>query len=116
MPMSRRQFAAAVTAAVPAAFATKLIGAAVEIERPDDRFLRIGLNALLDVTAVPGFGVGVMRDGKLAWERYQGVMEAGTTVRLAPTRSFQRRHSASRCLPMPRCDWLNRGSSISIDR
>lgn len=78
MPMSRRQFAAAVTATVPAGFATKLIAAVEEIKRPDDRFLRTRLNALLDVTAVPGFAAGVMRDGKLAWERYQGVMEAGT--------------------------------------
>ncbi len=78
MPMSRRQFAAAVIAQIPVAFATKLIGAAEEIKRPDDRFLRTRLNALLDVTAVPGFAVGVVRDGKPAWERYQGVMEAGT--------------------------------------
>jgi CubicO group peptidase (beta-lactamase class C family) len=78
MPMTRRQFATAVAASVPAAFAAKLIGAAAEIKRPDDRFLQTRLNALLDVTAVPGFGVGVVRDGRLAWERYQGVGEAGT--------------------------------------
>jgi CubicO group peptidase (beta-lactamase class C family) len=78
MPMTRRQFAAAVTATVPMAFPTKLIGAAAEIRRPDDRFLQARLNALLDVTSVPGFAVGVLRDGRLAWERYQGVTEAGT--------------------------------------
>ena len=78
MPMTRRQFSTAVAASVPAAFAAKLIGAASEIRRPDDRFLQARLNALLDVTAVPGFGVGVVRDGRLAWERYQGVTEAGT--------------------------------------
>jgi CubicO group peptidase (beta-lactamase class C family) len=78
MPMTRRQFAAAVSATVPAAFAGKLIGAAAEIKRPDDRFLQARLNALLDVTAVPGFAVGVVRDGRPAWERYQGVTEVGT--------------------------------------
>ena len=78
MPMTRRQFAAAVTATFPMALATKLIGAAAEIRRPDDRFLQSRLNALLDVTSVPGFAVGVLRDGRLAWERYQGVTEAGT--------------------------------------
>jgi CubicO group peptidase (beta-lactamase class C family) len=78
MPMTRRQFATAVAASVPAAFAAKPSGAAAEIKRPDDRFLQTRLNALLDVTAVPGFGVGVVRDGRLAWERYQGVGEAGT--------------------------------------
>jgi CubicO group peptidase (beta-lactamase class C family) len=78
MPMTRRQFAAAVTATVPVAFATKLIGAAAEIRRPDDRFLQTRLNSLLDVTSVPGFAVGVMRDGRPVWERYQGVTEAGT--------------------------------------
>ena len=78
MPMTRRQFAAAVTATVPMALATRLIGAAGEIRRPDDRFLQSRLNALLDVTSVPGFAVGVLRDGRLAWERYQGVTEAET--------------------------------------
>ena len=78
MPMTRRQFSTALAASVPAAFAAKLISAASEIKRPDDRFLQTRLNALLDVTAVPGFGVGVVREGRLAWERYQGVIEAGT--------------------------------------
>ena len=78
MPMTRRQFAAAVAATFPTALATKLMGAAAEIRRPDDRFLQSRLNALLDVTSVPGFAVGVLRDGRLAWERYQGVTEAGT--------------------------------------
>ena len=83
MPMTRRQFAAAMSAAFPVALATKLIGAAGEIRRPDDRFLQSRLNALLDVTSVPGFAVGVLRDGRLAWERYQGVTEAGTRDHVA---------------------------------
>ena len=49
-----------------------------DIDRPDARFLQSKLTALLDVTAVPGFAAGVLRNGKLAWERYQGVVEAGT--------------------------------------
>ena len=69
MPMTRRQFSTAVAASVPAAFAAKLIGAASEIKRPDDRFLQTRLNALLDVTPVPGFGVRVVRQGRVAWER-----------------------------------------------
>ena len=78
MTMTRRQFSAAVTAAVPVAFAARSSGATADIRRPDDRFFRTTLTALLDVTAVPGFAAGVLRDGKLAWERYQGVVEAGT--------------------------------------
>ena len=78
MRITRRRFATAVAAAVPVAFVERLTGAAGEIKRPDDRFFQATLTALLDVTAVPGFATGVVRDGKLAWERYQGVMEAGT--------------------------------------
>ena len=86
--MTRRQFATAVAASVPAAFSAKLIGAAAEIKRPDDRFLQARLNALLDVTAVPGFGVGLVRDGRLAWERYQGVAEAGTKRHVSADTQF----------------------------
>src|SRR3954470_5912528 len=78
MTMTRRRFATAVTAAVPVAFAERLIGAAGEIKRPDDRFFQTALTALLDVTAVPGFAAAVVRDGRAVWERYQGVTEAGT--------------------------------------
>ena len=45
MPMTRRQFSTALAASVPAAFAAKLISAASEIKRPDDRFLQTRLNA-----------------------------------------------------------------------
>jgi CubicO group peptidase (beta-lactamase class C family) len=78
MTLTRRQFSAAVTAAVPVAVAGRLGAASTDIRRPDDRFFRTTLTSLLDVTAVPGFAVGVLREGRLAWERYQGVMEAGT--------------------------------------
>ena len=78
MTLTRRQFSAAVTAAVPVALAGRLGAASTDIRRPEDRFFRTTLTSLLDVTAVPGFAVGVLRDGRLAWERYQGVMEAGT--------------------------------------
>jgi CubicO group peptidase (beta-lactamase class C family) len=78
MSMTRRQFAAVVTAAVPVVLSARVRAAGAEIKRPDERFFQTTLNALLDVTKVPGFAVGVMRGGRLMWERYQGVAEAGT--------------------------------------
>ncbi len=78
MTITRRQFSVAVTAAVPLGLAETLSGAGEDIKRPDDRFLQTRLMTLLDVTAVPGFAAGVMRNGRLVWERYQGVMQAGT--------------------------------------
>lgn len=78
MIITRRELATAVAAALPFAVAGKVAGVGDDIDRPDARFLQSKLTALLDVTAVPGFAAGVMRDGRLIWERYQGVMEAGT--------------------------------------
>ena len=78
MLITRRRFPVAIGAALPVALADTVSGAGAGIERPGARFLQARLAALLDVTAVPGFAVGVMRDGRLIWERYQGVMEAGT--------------------------------------
>jgi CubicO group peptidase (beta-lactamase class C family) len=78
MLITRRRFPAAIGAALPMALAGTVSGAGAGIQRPGARFLQARLAALLDVTAVPGFAVGVMRDGRLIWERYQGVMEAGT--------------------------------------
>src|SRR5688572_25875426 len=78
MLITLRRFPAAIGAALPVALADTVSGAGAGIERPGARFLQARLAALLDVTAVPGFAVGVMRDGRLIWERYQGVMEAGT--------------------------------------
>jgi CubicO group peptidase (beta-lactamase class C family) len=78
MTITRRQFSATLTAAVPLGFVETLSGAGEGMKRPDDRFLQTRLTTLLDVTAVPGFAAGVMRNGRLVWERYQGVMEAGT--------------------------------------
>ena len=78
MLITRRRFPAAIGAALPVALAETVSAAGAAIERPGERFLQARLTALLDVTAVPGFAVGVMRDGRMIWERYQGVMEAGT--------------------------------------
>src|SRR4026208_1414185 len=78
MIITRRELATAVAAALPFAVAGKAAGAGDDIDRPGARVLQSKLTPLLDVTAVPGFAAGVLRNGKLAWERYQGVVEAGT--------------------------------------
>jgi CubicO group peptidase (beta-lactamase class C family) len=78
MIITRRRFTAGIAAAFPVAVTGRVSAAGPDIERPDARFLEGKLTALLDVTAVPGFAAGVMRDGRLIWERYQGVVEAGT--------------------------------------
>jgi CubicO group peptidase (beta-lactamase class C family) len=78
MIITRRELATAVAAVLPLAVDPKAAGAGDDIDRPDAQFLQGKLNALLDVTAVPGFAAGVLRNGKLVWERYQGVVEAGT--------------------------------------
>jgi CubicO group peptidase (beta-lactamase class C family) len=78
MIMTRRELASALAAALPFVAVGKAAGAGTAFDRPGARFLQSQLTALLDVTAVPGFAAGVLRNGKLAWERYQGVVEAGT--------------------------------------
>ena len=87
-----------------------------EITRPDDRFLRTRLNALLDVTAVPGFAVGVMRDGKLTWERYQGVMEAGTRRPIDADTLFPAASLGKPVFAYAALRLADQGRPISIDR
>ena len=42
----------------------------------------------MEVTAVPGLSMGVLQEGKLAWQRYEGVADAGTRKLVTPESLF----------------------------
>jgi CubicO group peptidase (beta-lactamase class C family) len=78
--INRREFAAWVTmaAAWPLARAARLAQSSnAGIHPPADSFLQT-LPKLLEVTAVPGLSIGVLRDGKLVWQRYEGAADAAS--------------------------------------
>jgi CubicO group peptidase (beta-lactamase class C family) len=54
---------------------------------PSDTFLNT-LPKLMEVTAVPGLSMGVLQEGKLAWQRYEGVADAGTRKPVTPESLF----------------------------
>ena len=78
MNVTRRAFPAVMAGAIPLALVRTSREEDGDINRPDERFLQTKLAPLLDVTAVPGLAIGLVRGGRTVWERYQGVVEAGT--------------------------------------
>jgi CubicO group peptidase (beta-lactamase class C family) len=80
MTLSRREFAAvlAATACLPAAAVRRpRAQGGARIQPPGAAFLS-RLPRLMEVTAVPGIGTGIVQDGTLAWQRYDGVADAST--------------------------------------
>jgi CubicO group peptidase (beta-lactamase class C family) len=91
--MDRRQFSLTVLA-WPIALAHRRGGTAVRsapsdagIVPPDASFLNT-LPHLLEVAQVPGIGIGVVQDGRLAWEHYAGLADNVTGRRLDATTLF----------------------------
>lgn len=64
-----------------------LQGSVGGIRPPSDAFLKT-LPKLMEVTAVPGFSMGVLQEGKLAWQRYEGVADAGSRKPVTPESLF----------------------------
>ncbi|HUE87264.1 MAG TPA: serine hydrolase domain-containing protein [Vicinamibacterales bacterium] len=88
--LSRREFAALAAAAAASPF----IGSAAAVQirpainPPDDRFFRQTLPRLMDATGAPGLAAGIVQNGTLVWETYEGLGEAGTTRAIAAETLF----------------------------
>jgi CubicO group peptidase (beta-lactamase class C family) len=76
---TRRDFAFAIASVAAPLLRTRIRAqtAAAVIHPPGEPFLS-DLPRLMEVTAVPGVGMGVVQDGKLIWQRYAGVTDAST--------------------------------------
>ena len=77
---NRREFVAAVSVvtAWPGLRAhVRTQGSGAEIRPPSDAFLKT-LPKLMEVTAVPGLSIGVLQDGRLVWQRYEGIADVET--------------------------------------
>jgi CubicO group peptidase (beta-lactamase class C family) len=61
--------------------------AAAGIRPPSDDFLKT-LPKLMEVTAVPGLSMGVLQDGKLVWQKDEGVADAGSRKPVTPDSLF----------------------------
>jgi len=77
---NRREFVAAVSVvtAWPGLRAhVRTQGSGAGIRPPSDAFLKT-LPKLMEVTAVPGLSIGVLQDGRLVWQRYEGIADVET--------------------------------------
>ena len=77
---NRREFVAAVSVvtAWPGLRAhVRTQGSGAGIRPPSDAFLKT-LPKLMEVTAVPGLSMGVLQDGRLVWQRYEGIADVET--------------------------------------
>ena len=78
--LNRREFVATVSVvtAWPGLRAhVRAQGSDAVIRPPSDAFLKT-LPKLMEVTAVPGLSMGVLQDGRLVWQRYEGIADAAT--------------------------------------
>ena len=94
--LNRRGFIASVSTAAAWSLLrrdVKFQGLVEGIRPPLDTFLKT-LPKLMEVTAVPGLSMGVLQEGKLAWQRYEGVADAGTRKPVTPESRFP---SSARC-------------------
>src|SRR5262245_21937377 len=75
---TRREFVATASiAAWPLMRAVSGQIATAGIRPPSDAFLGT-LPKLMEVTAVPGLSMGVLQDGKLVWQKHEGVADASS--------------------------------------
>ena len=85
--MDRRSFAALLAAPMLAPalrLAEGALGNRVRqgVNPPDDVFMK-DLGRIMEIAGVPGIAMGVVRDRRLAWQHYQGVMDTRTNERVS---------------------------------
>ncbi|MEO7412587.1 MAG: serine hydrolase domain-containing protein [Opitutaceae bacterium] len=90
--MNRRNFVRAF-AASPLLLSTSLPGRAA-VGKPAAGIARLSgdfmarLPRLMEIASLPGLGIGLVQDGRLAWEHYAGVADTGTNARVSATTLF----------------------------
>ena len=90
IPLNRREFVAtlSIVTAWPRTVANVgAQGTVAGIRPPSDAFMAT-LPKLMEVTAVPGLSMGVLQDGKLVWQKYEGVVDGGSRKPVTPDSLF----------------------------
>ena len=90
--MQRREFlqlsaGAAAASVISVSGWAEAAGSVNAIRRPSQEFLAT-LPHLMELAQLPGLGIGVVEDGKLAWQHYAGVSSQATKAPITPTSLF----------------------------